>query len=151
LSRTRFAPVAALVLVVLVAGCGSGGRDYAAAATVACVRALPEHSGAHGIRVSPTAPSLTVLRLDGRPIQAQRVTLSFIRPNFGSASGTEEANLYFLPDRSTASSFRDRWERALPSSLARRAVQLRGNAVVVWGRAPSDRALHLALGCLRGG
>ena len=139
---------AALALTLMAAGCGSTS-DYAADATVSCVKGLPEHAGARGLRVSPTAPVLTVLHLGGMPVQARRVTLSFLRPDFGSAGGAAEAVLYFLPDRRSAVRLRQRWYESLPATSARRDVQQRRNAVVVWGRTPDERLLHLALGCLR--
>jgi hypothetical protein len=142
---------AALAVALLASGCGGSASDYAANATSSCVERLPEHSGVRGLRVSPTAPALIVVRLDGRPVQAERVTLSFLRPDFGSASGANSADLYFLPDRRSAARFRERWNRTLPPALARRAVQQRRNTVVVWGSAPSERMLDLALGCLRSG
>lgn len=136
---------AALALTTGLVACG-GGSSYTAAESVACVK---ERRAASGFRVSATAPSLTVLHLGGAPIQAQRVTLSFLRAGSGSASGAIGADVYFLPDTHAAGRFRDGWFRNLPSTQAGRLVQQRRNVVVVWGRAPGERLLHATLGCLR--
>ena len=131
----RLPPFAALLLVLVLAACGSGSsKPYTAAATKAC---LMQH-GFTGVTTNADKIGFIAAFAANGGIQAKSKTGNVVTIAF--ASSPTDAT-------STEKAFR----RAAPAALRSHMsdiMESQGNAVLVWTVSPTQQELSNAEGCL---
>ncbi|MFL5909766.1 MAG: hypothetical protein ACJ768_04250 [Gaiellaceae bacterium] len=131
----RFPLLAALVLVLVLAACGSGStKPYTAAGTKACLT----QKGFTGVTTDDSKIGFIAGFADNGGLQARSSTGNVLTIAFtadsGSVAGTEKA-----------------FRRAAPAGLRPHMsdiMEAQGNAVLVWTVSPSSQELSDAEGCL---
>jgi hypothetical protein len=131
----RFPPLAALLLVLVLAGCGSGSsKPYTAAGTKACLI----QKGFTGVTTNADKVGFIAAFAANGGIQAKSSTGNVLTIAFtegpGSVAGTEKA-----------------FRRNAPASLRPHLsdiMESQGNAVLVWTVSPTTQELSDAEGCL---
>jgi hypothetical protein len=131
----RFPPLAALLLVLVLAACGSGsGKPYTAAATKACL----VQKGFTGVTTNADKVGFIAAFAANGGLQAKSkggnvLTIAFTDGS-GAVADTEKA-----------------FRRNAPASLRPHMsdiMESQGNAVLVWTVSPTSDELSAAEGCL---
>jgi hypothetical protein len=131
----RFPPFAALVVVVVLAGCGGGSSaPYTAKASTACL----VKKGFTGVTTDPGKIGFIAAFAANGGLQARspvgnELTIAFVQSSDATA-GTERA-----------------YRKAAPASLRPHMsdiMESKGNAVLVWTVSPSQQELSDAESCL---
>jgi hypothetical protein len=131
----RIPPLAALLLVLVLAACGSGSaKPYTAAGTKACL----VQKGFTGVTTDDSKVGFIAGFADNGGLLAKSATGNVLTIAFtadsGSVAGEEKA-----------------FRRAAPASLRPHMADImeaQGNAVLVWTVSPSSQELSDAEGCL---
>jgi len=131
----RFPPLAALVLVLVLAACGGGTKPYTASASAPCFT----KAGFTGVTTSASKVGFIAGFSSHGGLQARSASGNVLTVAFtddtGAVAGTERA-----------------YRKAAPARLRPHMsdiMESKGNAVLVWTVSPSQQELSDAESCLK--